>query len=142
VAFQLDSICSQETDESIVDTLQSLPKDLPETFDRILRKLEQSKPADPRLRKMIFELVAAAQRPLTMEELSHAISVVPGDTTWNVKKLVNDMHKTLDCCGSLLVVDEEHLTVHFTHHSVKQHLLSDFIDLNVRRYRVRLPEAD
>lgn len=76
VAFQLDSICSQETDESIVNTLQSLPKDLPETFDRILRKLEQSKAADPRLRKKIFEVVAAAQRPLTLEELNDAISVV------------------------------------------------------------------
>ena len=51
VAFQLDSICSQETDESIINTLQSLPKDFPETFDRILRTLEQSKAADPRLRK-------------------------------------------------------------------------------------------
>jgi ankyrin repeat domain-containing protein 50 len=142
VAFQLDSICSQETDESIVNTLQSLPKDLPETFDRILRKLEQSKAADPRLRKMIFELVAAAQRPLTLGELSDAISVVPGETVWNMKKLVNNMHKTLDYCGSLLVVDEEHLTVHFAHHSVKQHLLSNSTDPDVEQYRVRSSEAD
>jgi ankyrin repeat protein len=142
VVFQLDSICSQETDESIVNTLQSLPKDLPETFDRILRKLEQSKTADPRLRKVIFEVVAAAQRPLALEELNDAISVVPGETAWNVKKLVNDMHKMLDYCGSLLVVDEEHLTVHFTHHSVKQHLLSNPTDPNVEQYRVRSLEAD
>jgi hypothetical protein len=142
VAFQLDSICSQETDESIVNTLQSLPKDLPETFDRILRRLEQSKAADPRLRKMIFEIVAAAQRPLTLGDLSDAISVVPGETTWNVKKLVNDMHKSLDCCGSLLVVDEEQLTVHFAHHSVKQHLLSNSTDPNVKQYHVRSSEAD
>jgi ankyrin repeat protein len=142
VVFQLDSICSQETDESIVSTLQSLPKDLPETFDRILRKLEQSKVADPRLRRVIFEVVAAAQRPLTLEELNDAISVVPGETAWNVKKLVNDMHKMLDYCGSLLVVDEEYLTVHFAHHSVKQHLLSNPTDPNVEQYRVRSLEAD
>jgi ankyrin repeat protein len=142
VAFQLDSICSEATDESIVNALQLLPKDLPETFNRILRKLEQIKAADPRLCKRIFELVAAAQRPLTLEELRDAISVVPGETAWNVQKLVNDMHKTLDCCGSLLVVDEEHSTVHFAHHSVKQHLLSSFTDPNVEQYHVRSLEAD
>jgi ankyrin repeat domain-containing protein 50 len=74
---------------------------------------------NPRLCKRIFELVAAAQRPLTSEELRDAISVVPGETAWNVQKLVNDMRNTLDGCGSLLVVDEEHSTVHFAHHSVR-----------------------
>jgi hypothetical protein len=62
--FQLDSISSEATDENIINAFQSLPKDLPETFDRILRKLEQKKTADPRLCKKVFEIVASAQRPL------------------------------------------------------------------------------
>ncbi len=142
VVFQLDSICSEATDEDIANSLQSLPKNLPETFDRVLRKLERTKAVNPGLCQKIFELVAAAQRPLTLEELREAISVIPGEATWNVKRLVNDMHKTLNSYGSLLVLDEENLTAHFAHHSVKQHLLSGSMDPGVKQYHVHQSEAD
>jgi ankyrin repeat domain-containing protein 50 len=142
VAFQLDSICSEVTDEDIINSLQLLPKDLPETFNRILQKLETTKAANPGLCKRIFELVAAAQRPLTLEELRDTISVVPGETARNTKRLVNDMRKMLNCCGSLLVVDEEDSTVHFAHHSVKQHLLSSSMNPYVEQYHMRLSEAN
>ena len=64
MAFQIDSICSQKTDEAILMALEDLPKDLPETFNRILRKLERSNAGDPRFCKAVLDLVAAAQRPL------------------------------------------------------------------------------
>jgi hypothetical protein len=34
--------------------------------------------------------------------------------------MINDIEATLGCCGSLITVDEEELTVRFAHHSVKQ----------------------
>lgn len=124
VAFQIDSLCSQKSDEAILNALEDLPKDLPQTFDRILRKLHDSKSHDVNLCLKVFSLVTAAQRPLSLDEIREAISVEPGEKTWNTKKIVNNMLKSLDCCGSLLVVDEEHLTVHFAHHCVRQHLFS------------------
>ncbi|EXJ91683.1 hypothetical protein A1O3_00233 [Capronia epimyces CBS 606.96] len=142
VVFQLDSICSQATDEDILAALKSLPKDLPETFSRIIRKLDQSNAASTELYKKMFEVVAAAQRPLTVEELREAVSVVPGVRSWQPQKLVNDMLKVLYSCGSLLVVDEECSTVHFAHHSVKQFFLSDSADEVVRRYHVDASNAD
>lgn len=35
---------------------------------------------------------------------------------------MNDVTKSLNCCGSLVIVDEEYSTVHFAHSSVKQYL--------------------
>ena len=125
--FQIDSICTERTDEGVLQALNSLPKSLPETFDRILQRLKEANRSDPRFRmscRRLFRLVAVAQRPLTVHELREAISVIPGDTEWEPRRLVNDMSKVLGCGGSLLVVDEEYLTVHFTHHSVLLHLLS------------------
>ncbi|MCJ1465075.1 hypothetical protein MMC07_003691 [Pseudocyphellaria aurata] len=143
VAFQIDSICSQKTDETILATLKDLPKDLPETFDRILQKLQHSNVADPEYCRKIFDLMAAAQRPLTLEELCEAVSVVPGKIWWDASKLVNDMHRSLsDSCGSLVTVDEEHLTVHFTHHSVKQYLLTRPTESGTRNYFIDTKEAD
>ena len=99
----------------------------------------------------IFKLIIAAKQPLTLGEMGAAISVVPGETTWDASKQVNDMRKTLQCCGSLVSIDEERLTIHFVHHSVKQHLtldrgseanMHDPYDVFSGRHIVSIEEAD
>ena len=125
VALQIESLCAMRTDIAIRDALADLPKDLPETFSRILRRSEGS--AKP-YQRPILELITIAHRPLTIEELREALSVVPGDAVWNPARLLNDVYSTLSCCGCLLTVDEEELTVRLVHHSVKQFLLNGFAD--------------
>ncbi|KAL9095283.1 MAG: hypothetical protein Q9165_002539 [Trypethelium subeluteriae] len=120
-ALQIESLCTMSTDDEIQDALVDLPRDLLETFSRILRK---SKGLGAAYQRRILELVSVACRPLTIEELREALSVVPGDTVWNSARLLNDVHKTLGCCGCLLSFDEEDLKVRFMHHSVKQYILS------------------
>ena len=142
VSFQLDTVCSQAADADILGILKDLPKDLPETFNRHLRKLHQSEVCDPDLRKNVFRILSAAQRPLTLEELRHAVSIIPGTTAWDTRKLVNNMMKIVDACGSLLIVDEEEMTIQFAHYSIKQHLLSSPTDSIVKQYHVNLNEAD
>ena len=141
VAFQVDSICCCKTDESILDALQHLPKDLPEIFERILLKLKRSG-SDVAMSRKIFEIVAVAHRPLDLEELREAISIDPGTSSWDAKKLVNDIDGYLGCCGSLLIVDDEHSTLHFAHHSVRQYLVYRGKSTYVREYHVELLEAD
>ena len=119
-ALQIDSLCYMKTDDTIRQALQNLPKDLSETFSRILNR---SREIGEPYQKRILELVTAAQRPLTAEELREALSVVPGDATWNPAKALNDVFSVLTCCGSLLIKDEEDFTIRFVHHSVKQFLL-------------------
>lgn len=82
VAFQIDSICHENTDNDILHTIQNLPKDLPSTFGRILRRLEQSKFANLDMVKKILEIVVVAQRPLILEELWEVISIILGKTSW------------------------------------------------------------
>ncbi|KAF2793318.1 hypothetical protein K505DRAFT_277134, partial [Melanomma pulvis-pyrius CBS 109.77] len=125
VALQIQSLCAMETDQSIRDALVDLPKDLSETFSRILRRSEGS--GRPYQRR-ILQLVSVAYQPLTRDELREALSVVPGDTVWNPSRLLNDVYSTLASCGSLLVVDEEDSTIRFVHHSVKQFLLGESQD--------------
>jgi ankyrin repeat protein len=123
VALQIISLCAMKTDDAIRQALIDLPKDLSETFARILAKSEV---AGQPYQRRILELVSVAQRPLQVEELREALSVVPGNTTWNPAARVNEIYSTLACCGSLVTVDEEELTVRLVHHSVKQFLLTGF----------------
>lgn len=136
VTFQIDSICRENTDAGILNALEDLPKDLPTTYRRILRQLRDLGSTDPHMGKKVFELITAARRPLTLEELREAISIQPGNTTWSAAKLVNDVMKSLSCCGSLVVVDEELSTVHFAHSSVKQHLETRPGNLDIPEYHI------
>jgi ankyrin repeat protein len=120
VALQIQTLCSMKTDYAIQEALTDLPKDLSETFARILRKSGSS---DPALQARTLQLVLAAYRPLTTDELREALSVVPGDATWDPSRILNDIYSALACCGCLVAVDEEELTVHVVHHSVKQYIL-------------------
>ena len=138
----MDTICAQNTDHDILYCLKDLPKGLPATFRRILRWLQDSAYANPILGRKIFEVVAAAQRPLTTNELSEAISITPGDTVWDRSKSINDVTKSLEACGSLIVIDEELSTVHFAHSSVKHHLVSVPTSVDVREYHFDPKTAD
>jgi ankyrin repeat protein len=137
VVLQIKSLCEMRTDEAIRDALADLPEDLSETFSRILHKsggLGQS------YQLRILQLVVAASRPLSANELREALSVVPGDTVWTPSRLLNDVHSVLACCGCLLTLDEEETTVRFIHHSVKQFLLHRSHDLNKMAFTAEMAQ--
>ena len=48
---------------------------------------------------------------------------MPGDAAWNPTRLLNDIYSALTLRGSVVVVDEENMTVRLVHRSVKQFLL-------------------
>jgi ankyrin repeat protein len=129
VALQIQSLCAMETDRAIRDALADLPKDLAETFTRILHR---SKGKGQSYQTKILRLIAVAQRPLTTGDLQEALSVIPGNITWDPSQILNDIHSVLACCGCLLIIDEEESTVRFVHHSVKKFVLNtthDFSDI-------------
>ncbi|KAJ5964923.1 uncharacterized protein N7479_004799 [Penicillium vulpinum] len=123
VALQIESLCTMQTDAEIRHALSDLPEDLSETSSRALQRA--NKPGSP-YQKRILELITVAQRQLTAEELREALSVTPGDTDWNPSQILNNIYSTLACCGGLVVLDEEELTLHLVHNSVKQYLTSGF----------------
>ncbi|KAF2398507.1 hypothetical protein EJ06DRAFT_544172 [Trichodelitschia bisporula] len=122
-ALQIGALHEMHTDHAIREALLDLPKDLSETFSRILEKYARS---GKEYQRPILELVTVARQPLSTEQLDEALSVVPGDTNWDESKLLIDPIRTLSCCGSLLIVDEEEHTVRLIHHSVKQFLIDNF----------------
>ena len=120
VALQIQSLCTMNSDHAIREALSDLPKDLSETYARILYKSGLS---DPELQAKTLQLVLAARRPLTTDELLEALSVIPGDASWDPSRALNSIYSALGCCGCLLVTDEEEFTVRIVHRSVKQYLI-------------------
>lgn len=125
VTLQIESLCDMETDKAIREALADLPRGLSETFRRVLLKSDN---LNHNHQRAILELMLVACRPLTLEEIREALSVNPGETTWNESHLINDVQKVLGCCGCLIITDEEDQTLHLAHHSVKQYLLGESYD--------------
>jgi hypothetical protein len=128
VALQLQTLCMMKTDEEIRQSLENLPKDLPETFARILQRSGERNRSSQR---QILELVAVAYRALSTEELREALSVVPGDTTWRPSHQINDIISTLACCGGLVVVESTRMMNDFQQHSHTRTLLIPFSPISV-----------
>ena len=140
VHFQLRTICAQKSDANIIAVLHDLPRDLPQTFERILSGITEMDDIDRC--KRIFQWVAAVKRPLTLEELREAIGIEPLQQDWDSSRFVNDMKQAIASCGNLIFVEEEQQAVHFTHSSVKQYLLSEAISTSLLPYHIDPERAD
>ena len=137
VKFQLQALREKRSDSLILAALRDLPRDLPETFERIL-----SRSTDIDLGMQIFRWVSVAKHPLTVEELREAMGTRPLQKAWDDSTYINDMKKAVACCGNLVFIEEEQQTVHFTHSSVKKYLLSSVAQESLSKYHIDLEKAD
>ncbi|KAL0930471.1 NACHT domain-containing protein [Colletotrichum truncatum] len=123
LSLQIEAICPKYTQElrseaDILNILNNLPRNLPEAFDQALLRIP-----DHRYDSRIFQLVAAADPCLSLDELRVAVNVEPGILAWNSLSLVGSGHTLASQYGgSLLDIDEEDLGVRFIHHSALLHL--------------------
>ena len=140
VAFQIEDLYRQKSDAEIRHTLKTLPKDLPETYQRALSRI--IKDGNQKLANQIFRWVAAAKRPLRLEELREAIAVVPGDEFLDRERLVNNADSLVPSCGGLLASDDEDIVVQFVHHTVQEFLISEEYQTVADSFHYDLPEVD
>lgn len=121
VFFQIEELCAQLTDEDIVQTLKTLPKDLPSTYERMFHRIITDKKQVIVKRMLSWALVS--KRPLTVIELRDAIAIRPDQRQYERGYLVNEADRMISWCCNLLIVDEEDSRVRFPHYSVKEFLL-------------------
>lgn len=121
VSLKIHSLTLIKTDDGIRKSFPDVPETLSELFVRIL---EQAEIYGIEYRVKLFELITVAMRPLTLDELQEALSVIPGDTKWDPSKHINDVRSVLNSCGGLITIDEEELTVRVSHNSISQWLLA------------------
>ncbi|KAI2633880.1 ankyrin repeat-containing domain protein [Xylaria nigripes] len=140
VFFQVEEVCKQPCDEDIRQTIADLPRDLEETFSRLVTRI-LSRGYDRIIRK-ILPWIAASTRPLTLEELGEAIALEIGQRDIRPERLYNDMDSIASRCENLVHVDEEDRSVQFAHHSIKKFfLLRHSVDHDGLFY-IDLKEAD
>ena len=145
--FQLDDICEAPSDAAIRETLQNLPLGLAETYERILGKISKSWIKTKFARK-IFKWIICAKRPLHIEELKEAVAFELGDKSWDLDK-VPDEDIMMGSCKGLVIRDQDHGLVRFSHNTVQQYLLLETTVLNAEQtstapteFRLSIVEAN
>ncbi|MCJ1357988.1 MAG: Ankyrin-2 [Icmadophila ericetorum] len=148
VTFQIEDLCRQKCDADIRDSLRRLPRTITETYQRLLLRIVDE--GDTAIVNTALRWVAAAKRPLLLDELLEAIAIKAGDRSLRRDRVLNladpDCNRyvpwCVPLCRSLLVTDEEDLSVRFAHHTIKQFLISEHSTPPIDRFHFQMSEVD
>jgi hypothetical protein len=125
VKFQLVDITQAMTEQAMRSTIRNLPKDLGETYSRIMENTRRSPGGTARYETMmkVFRWVAGARRALTIEELEEAVALEKTDTYLHAERSATGAgERLIACCSNLVVYNEGDSTVTFAHQTIQQFL--------------------
>lgn len=122
VTFQILEISREHTDEGIRAVLRSLPDGLNETYARILERIKKDRKPD--VARRIFQWLAVARRPLSLDELAESTALEPGRFFWDERHRPTSSLRLLQDCGNLVTYCMEDKIVQFAHSTVLEFLLS------------------
>ncbi|KAJ6014718.1 hypothetical protein N7540_009309 [Penicillium herquei] len=109
----LGEICEQNCDENVLKALEHFPEGLRRFLTKILNVFTK-----------VMQYCGVVKRPLTTEEYKEALSILPQQTTLDTKRQPHSMDLVIRACYGLTFIDEEELTVHYVHHSLRTHLFT------------------
>ncbi|KAF7541307.1 hypothetical protein G7054_g743 [Neopestalotiopsis clavispora] len=129
VACQLDALCECPTDADRRAALQEMPKDLPETYERILHRINQRHGRVQRLAQLSLKLIAVEDSDfrLTIPQLCQAVSVPdsPG-ATLDEQAIVKD-EEIARICSSFIRRSIDGKSFEFSHFSVREYLQDSYL---------------
>lgn len=130
----IEEICAQSSDDDIIDALNNLPNTLSDLFDTKVTRIKSANRSKAAIKTLQF--CGVSRRPLTLEEFQELLSVAPEQTCLNRGGMPNNMESLISDCNGLVFVDEEERTVHYVHHSFRNHLFTNppedmFIEANL-----------
>jgi hypothetical protein len=130
--------------------LEKLPKTLDETYERVLKNINENNRDDAR---RLLHCLAVAIRPLRVEELAEILAFDFDDVEGGIPKFCADWQlkdqegAVLSTCSSLISVVDGYVpdygksrVVQFSHFSVKEFLTSDRLassDGDISQYHIR-----
>ncbi|KAG6372884.1 ankyrin repeat-containing domain protein [Boletus reticuloceps] len=140
VQCSIDTLDRCVTRKEVRNALDSLPKGLDETYERILFAIDMETPSG-RLAQRALVWLVAAQRSMRVTEIMEALSI--NLKTRTLDPDIGPMHSgaLLDACGSLVTYSEKTGVIILAHFSVKEYLVGEFTRTNLPAYYISLEQA-
>ncbi|KAJ7108280.1 ankyrin repeat-containing domain protein [Mycena epipterygia] len=118
--LHIESLATKNTVKAVRDTLQHLPKDLDQTYDEAMERINCQNEDDKQLGKLALTWVAYAKRPLSVAELREAIAIDHDTSTLDVDELL-DINTILSVSAGLIIVDEAMSIVRLIHYTTQHY---------------------
>lgn len=136
----MDSLCECDSDAAVRETLKNLPRDLTETYQRLLRKIHN--PQRQSLVRRMMQWIVCARRPLHIDELLEAVAFTIEDDHWDHSKIPVDPFRLIRASGNLMIVDEDDQSVQLAHYTVQQFLLTSVDDATQLSFRFQFDREE
>jgi hypothetical protein len=104
--LHIDSLATKINRTEVRRGLENLPAEVNATYDETMNRINGQIKDDRELAKKVLCWITYACRPLSLEELRHALAVSPGMTKMDTDALVDESILTSVCAG-LVVVEKE-----------------------------------
>lgn len=140
VFFQIEDICEQETDEDIRKVLRNLPRNLNDTYERILTKIVKQRKSE--IAGKVFRWVFTVKRPLSLGEIREALGVEPYQQHMKTDRLLNNVDQIIGWCKNLVMIDEEDQGIRFAHHSVREFLVRGVFNVTLYDFHFNIADFD
>nr|XP_036577992.1 nacht domain protein [Colletotrichum truncatum]KAF6785122.1 nacht domain protein [Colletotrichum truncatum] len=117
----IEDICTRRNDDEVREALLDIPRNLPETFDRALRRIDQK--GNTEIAQSVFKWTAAVNSPLTLSQFAEVLKIKINQRSSQESQRINGINRLPAWCENLVQVEEGSETVHFSHHSISAYLL-------------------
>jgi hypothetical protein len=127
----MDRLIGQHSAAAVRKALENLPKEVDDTYDEAIQRIEGQAQDDRELAKRILAWITFARRPLNMKEFQNAMAVAPGMTSMDDENIIDEDILTSLCAG-LVVMDGERTIVR---------LVRAYLDPDVIASRTHAPQT-
>ncbi|CAI7569589.1 unnamed protein product [Penicillium manginii] len=123
VQLHIDSLYDKTTRKSIRQALEKLPKgidELDDAYESAMERITSQKHGFQKLARRVLLWITCTKRPLTTQELRHALAVEPGQPELDEENTteVTDM---VSVCAGLVTIDEESDVIRLVHYTTQDY---------------------
>ncbi|KAH6905339.1 ankyrin repeat-containing domain protein [Coprinopsis sp. MPI-PUGE-AT-0042] len=119
-ALQLDAVCQCISILEVEETLEEFPSAIEGVYVQTWNRILSQTPKHTLLAKALLSWVLNAQRPMTVEELQHAVAASPDTHNFQPARLVPEVSTLIGLCRGMLTVEEESNVVRLVHYTAKE----------------------
>ena len=101
------------------DAIEAMPHDLHQAFYQTLARVQRQPDGRKRLGMKVLQWISHAQSSLTVEELSEALAVKPGNPSLNPRRRPSP-NIMIECCMGLVTVDRESSSIRLVHYTLQE----------------------
>jgi hypothetical protein len=130
--LHMDALVKKHNIKALKLALVNLPESLDNMYDEVLERIASQDTEDVDLAMRVLCWITHAFRPLSLQELQHALAVTAGDTELDEDALT-DVDLLIDVCAGIVTIDQASNVIRLVHYTTQEYF--------TRVRKVRFPDA-